>query len=109
MKVKDTRIVANDSWSRKHWKSILSSYRQAPYLLRYADFSEDAGADTYYQDYCHPEHSQLFDRFESHLLNIDLILNCGQDNLGILMGGNISRAEMDALFHANTAKASSNA
>lgn len=27
-------------WARKHWKSILANYRQAPYFKQYADFFE---------------------------------------------------------------------
>lgn len=41
LKLKDVEILDSDVWRRKHWKSLFTSYRQAPYFKRYADFFED--------------------------------------------------------------------
>ncbi len=47
IKVKDAEIIDNDAWRKKHWKSILSCYRQAPFFSRYADYFENV----YQQDW----------------------------------------------------------
>ena len=40
-KLKDARIVNNEPWGTKHWKSIVSCYSKAPYFADYAEFFED--------------------------------------------------------------------
>jgi hypothetical protein len=52
----------------------------------------DAGVKPVFQDYRHPQHPQLHGPFESHLSIVDLMFNCGDDSLDILMSGNIGRA-----------------
>ena len=41
LKIKEARIVNNESWQSKHWKSLLSCYSKAPFFALYADFFED--------------------------------------------------------------------
>lgn len=156
----------NESWRRKHWRSILSNYRSAPYFAKYADFFEDVyqrewrlltdldeymlrwfldtlglrvefrsasdfdfqgeksslvldmcrqlGAETYifgalgrayanlkefeeasvrvvFQNYLHPEYLQQFGPFISNLSILDLLFNCGDASLEILMSKNITK------------------
>lgn len=62
----------------------------------YADeqsFNE-AGVGVQYQDYHHPEYPQLHGDFVSHLSIIDLLFNCGDNSLEILMSGNLDRAAL---------------
>ena len=40
---------------------------------------DDAGVDVKWQDFHHPEYSQLHGDFIAHLSSIDLLLNCGID------------------------------
>lgn len=40
-KLRDAVIVDGDHWRRKHWKSLLTCYRRAPYFPCFADFFED--------------------------------------------------------------------
>ena len=59
----------------------------------YADeqsFNE-AGVEVLYQDYQHPEYPQLHGDFISHLSIVDLLFNCGDNSLEILMSGNLER------------------
>lgn len=39
-----------------------------------------------YQDYRHPEYSQLFGSFIAHLSVLDLIMNCGDQSLNMIRG-----------------------
>jgi hypothetical protein len=45
------------------------------------------GIRVVFQDYHHPVYPQVYPGFVSHLSVIDLILNCGEASLGILMSG----------------------
>lgn len=38
--IAEIEINNNERWARKHWKSILINYKQAPYFKNYADFFE---------------------------------------------------------------------
>lgn len=49
-----------------------------------ADF-ERAGVELIFQDYRHPQYSQLHGGFASHLSIIDLLFNCGSKSLEVLM------------------------
>lgn len=52
---------------------------------------EAAGIRVMFQDYQHPIYPQQYEGFISHLSIIDLLFNCGDESLDILMRGNISR------------------
>lgn len=56
-------------------------------------FSKE-GIKIYFQDYKHPIYPQLHGNFISHLSIIDLLFNCGEKSLEILMKGNISKEEL---------------
>ncbi len=49
------------------------------------------GVRVYFQDYVHPEYPQLHGDFAPYMSIIDLLFNCGDKSLEILMQGNISR------------------
>ena len=53
---------------------------------------EAAGIGAKFQDYQHPEYPQLHGNFVSHLSIVDLLFNCGDNSLEILMSGNLDRA-----------------
>lgn len=63
----------------------------------YADKSrfEASGVIPYFQSYRHPEYSQLYGDFISHLSIIDLLFNCGPSSFDILMSGNIGRKGLE--------------
>jgi len=46
---------------------------------------EKEGIKVIYQDYHHPEYSQVYPGFEPYMAAIDLFLNCGPDSLNIIM------------------------
>ena len=54
-----------------------------------------AGVDVLFQDYRHPSYAQLHGPFIPNLSIVDLLFNCGEDSLGILMSGNIERATFE--------------
>jgi hypothetical protein len=62
----------------------------------YADVEtfDRAGVAVVFQDYFHPQYPQDQSDFVSHLSIVDLLFNCGDDSLDILMSGNLSRAEL---------------
>jgi len=49
---------------------------------------EQNGVKTYFQNYQHPVYPQLHGEFETGLSIIDLLFNCGDSSLEILMSGN---------------------
>ncbi len=51
------------------------------------------GVRVVFQDYHHPKYPQLYGEFFSHLSIVDLLFNCGDESLGILMSGNIASVE----------------
>ena len=53
-----------------------------------ADF-ERAGIKVVFQDYKHPIYPQLHGDFVPYLSIVDLIFNCGERSLDILMSGNV--------------------
>jgi hypothetical protein len=62
----------------------------------YADVESflKAGVTPVFQDYQHPTYPQQHGEFTSHLSVLDLLFNCGDASLDILMAGNLSRAEL---------------
>lgn len=60
----------------------------------YADEAafREAGVAVEFQDYQHPTYPQMHGEFCSHLSIIDLLFNCGDSSLDILMSGNLDRA-----------------
>jgi hypothetical protein len=63
----------------------------------YADEAafHEAGITPLFQDYRHPVYSQLYEDFQSHLSIVDLLFNCGDDSLDILMSGNLDRKSLE--------------
>lgn len=59
----------------------------------YADIRsfEDNGIKVIFQEYRHPVYNQLHGEFVSHLSIIDLLFNCGDKSLEILMEGNLAK------------------
>lgn len=55
---------------------------------------EAAGIKAFFQDYQHPVYTQQHGEFASHLSIVDLLFNCGDDSLKILMSGNLSREQL---------------
>jgi len=41
IKLKDVEIVDQETWRRKHWRSLRLCYGTAPFFARYADFFEE--------------------------------------------------------------------
>jgi hypothetical protein len=62
----------------------------------YADKStfEKAGILPLFQDYKHPIYPQMHGSFVPHMSIIDLLFQCGDDSLEIIMSGNVARAEL---------------
>lgn len=54
----------------------------------------NAGVTPIFQDYRHPTYSQLYGEFKSHLSIVDLLFNCGDDSLSVLMADNLDRAAL---------------
>ena len=50
-----------------------------------------AGIRVLFQDYQHPDYPQQHGEFAPNMSIVDLLFNCGDDSLDILMSGNISR------------------
>ncbi|MCK4858505.1 MAG: WbqC family protein [candidate division Zixibacteria bacterium] len=53
-----------------------------------------AGIEPIFQEYNHPQYSQLHGEFIPNLAIIDLLFNCGDRSLEIIMEGNLSRHEI---------------
>ena len=70
--VNATTYLAGQSWSSYHMD-----------VSRFAE----AGIDVQVQTYRHPEYSQRYQPFVSHLAVIDLLFNCGPESLTILRSG----------------------
>lgn len=62
----------------------------------YADIEafEAAGVTPHFQDYHHPVYPQQHGEFVSHMAIVDLLFNCGDDSLDILMSGNVTRRQL---------------
>lgn len=54
------------------------------YLDNHSDEFDKLGITIHYYDYAHPQYSQLYGKFVSHLSIIDLLFNHGDDSLNIL-------------------------
>jgi hypothetical protein len=56
---------------------------------------QTAGVQVIFQEYKHPVYAQQHGEFTSHLSVLDLLFNHGPRSREILMGGNISREEIE--------------
>lgn len=56
---------------------------------------KEAGIDVIFQKYTHPVYAQLHDPFTSHLSILDLLFNCGDKSLEVLMNGNLTREDIE--------------
>lgn len=67
---------------------------------QYADVGafNAVGCTPYFQDYNHPIYPQLYGDFVSHLSIIDLLFNCGDNSLEILMSNNVNKQNMQDLI-----------
>lgn len=66
----------------------------------YADLDtfREAGIEVVFQEYKHPEYPQLHGAFEPYMCVLDLLFNCGEDSLEILMSGNVDKAALPGLY-----------
>jgi len=66
----------------------------------YADVEafKEENIKIHFQEYHHPEYPQLHGDFVSHLSIIDLLFNCGDNSLEILMSGNATKQDMRDLI-----------
>jgi len=176
--ISEIEIAYDTPWRRKHWRTLHTNYRNAPYFARYADFFEDVyerefkhlaelndymlrwfldtlgikvaldaaskhafqgqksdlvldmcktmGASTYifgamgadyadvaafeqagvhvkFQSYQHPRYAQAYGDFVPNLSIVDLLFNCGDSSLDILMSGNLTKVELIAATEAAAA------
>jgi hypothetical protein len=64
----------------------------------YAKVEEFENVDirTVFQEYHHPQYPQLYNSFISHLSIIDLLFNCGDSSLDVLMSGNVTKNNLIA-------------
>lgn len=58
------------------------------------DFKK-AGIKVYFQNYVHPLYLQLHGKFVPYMSVIDLLFNCGNNSLDILMSGNTSKKDIE--------------
>jgi len=67
---------------------------------RYADQKkfENNSIKIFFQKYFFPRYKQLWGEFVGNLSIIDLMMNCGENSLKILMKKNISREELEKKF-----------
>lgn len=63
----------------------------------YADVPafQQAGVAAHFQDYLHPKYSQLHGEFVPYQSIVDLLFNCGDESLDILLSGNLSRNQLE--------------
>lgn len=54
----------------------------------------EAGIKIVYQQYRHPQYSQLWGKFEPGMSIIDLLFNCGEESLDIVMKDNIAKKDV---------------
>lgn len=57
------------------------------------------GIKIYFQDYQHPVYPQRFPGFLPYMNVIDLLFNCGEKSLEIIMEGNITKKELLTQFY----------
>lgn len=62
----------------------------------YAEMNKyhENGVIPYFQNYSHPVYPQQYGEFVSNLSVIDLLFNCGDKSLEIIMSGNISKKDL---------------
>lgn len=65
----------------------------------YADIAafERAGVKAHFQDYIHPVYKQLHGDFVPYMTIVDLLFNCGDESLDILLSGNLTRDSLLSL------------
>jgi len=75
-----------------------SVYVSGPLGRDYLDerLFEEAGLKIAYHDYRHPSYPQAYPGFEAYMSAIDLLFNCGEKSLEILMGNQRSRKYADS-------------
>lgn len=56
------------------------------------------GVKIYFQDYHHPIYSQSFGQFSPYMSIIDLLFNCGDKSLEVLMGENITKEKLLKIY-----------
>jgi hypothetical protein len=54
------------------------------------------GVNPHFQDYTHPQYSQLHGGFTPYMSIVDLLFNYGENSYSVLMSGNISKTELMA-------------
>jgi hypothetical protein len=59
---------------------------------------DEAHVQLLFQDYAHPLYPQLHGDFVSHLSIVDLLFNCGDRSLEVLMSGNLSRKDVEGML-----------
>lgn len=66
----------------------------------YADVEKfnQSGIEVYFQDYQHPEYPQQHGKFVPYMSVVDLLFNCGDSSLDILMSGNKAKNKIEKLF-----------
>lgn len=101
-----TPVYSADDWHFQGAKSelVLNMCRQVgakTYIFGeqgrdYADVEafERENIDVLFQEYQHPEYPQLHGKFVSHLSIVDLLFNCGESSLDVLMSGNITHEDI---------------
>lgn len=65
MPVNNVRIVPNDNWKIRHWRSLCTAYNHSPYFLFYRDAFEDF--------YLHTHHTNLY---ENNFTLLKIIARC---------------------------------
>lgn len=58
---------------------------------------EQAGIKIYFQDYIHPVYRQMHGSFTPYMSVIDLMFNCGDDSLDIIMSGNTIKRDIEIM------------
>ena len=71
---------------RQHGGDVYLSGKDGAKYMNTEKFKEE-GIEVIFQDYKHPQYSQLFGNFEPSISIIDLLFNCGPESLSILRKG----------------------
>ena len=73
-------------------KFAASTYVSGPFGRDYLDVNlfSDKDIKIIYHDYQHPKYNQVYDRFVSHMSIIDLLFNCGDNSLEILLNRGVT-------------------
>lgn len=53
------------------------------------------GIKVYFQDYQHPVYNQRYSPFEPYMCVLDLLFNCGDESMDVLLKGNVSYKELN--------------